>query len=47
MNHAAISPACRAVVHRGGAGTTAAGLRSGAPALILWKLPDQSLGKSG
>ncbi|WP_370328641.1 glycosyltransferase [Candidatus Mycobacterium methanotrophicum] len=34
--HAAIFPACRAVVHHGGAGTTAAGMRAGVPALILW-----------
>jgi UDP:flavonoid glycosyltransferase YjiC (YdhE family) len=36
MYHAAVFPACRAVVHHGGAGTTAAGLRAGVPALILW-----------
>ena len=36
MNHAAIFPACRAVVHQGGAGTTAAGMRAGTPTLILW-----------
>ena len=36
INHAAIFPACRAVVHHGGAGTTAAGMRAGIPALILW-----------
>jgi vancomycin aglycone glucosyltransferase len=36
MNHAAIFPACRAVVHQGGAGTTAAGMRAGIPTLILW-----------
>jgi UDP:flavonoid glycosyltransferase YjiC (YdhE family) len=36
VNHAAIFPACRAVVHQGGAGTTAAGLRAGVPTLILW-----------
>ncbi len=35
VNHAAIFPACRAVVHHGGAGTTAAGLRAGMPTLIL------------
>ncbi|OBJ58598.1 glycosyltransferase, partial [Mycobacterium sp. 1423905.2] len=29
VSHAAIFPACRAVVHHGGAGTTAAGLRAG------------------
>jgi UDP:flavonoid glycosyltransferase YjiC (YdhE family) len=36
VNHAAIFPACRAVVHHGGAGTTAAGMRAGVPTLILW-----------
>jgi UDP:flavonoid glycosyltransferase YjiC (YdhE family) len=41
VNHAAIFPLCRAVVHHGGAGTTAAGLRAGVPTLILWMLGDQ------
>ena len=41
VNHAAIFPACRAVVHHGGAGTTAAGLRAGIPTLILWITSDQ------
>ena len=41
MNHAAILPTCRAVVHHGGAGTTAAGLRAGVPTLILWWSGDQ------
>ena len=36
MNHSAVFPACRAVVHHGGAGTTAAGMRAGVPTLILW-----------
>ena len=36
-------PACRAVVHHGGAGTTAVGLRAGVPQLMLWTWPDQSL----
>lgn len=36
VNHAAVFPNCRALVHHGGAGTTAAGLRSGVPALVLW-----------
>ena len=31
----AVFPACRAVVHHGGAGTTAASLRAGSPTLIL------------
>jgi UDP:flavonoid glycosyltransferase YjiC (YdhE family) len=42
MNYAAVLPACRAVVHHGGAGTTNAGLRAGRPTLILWILPDQA-----
>jgi UDP:flavonoid glycosyltransferase YjiC (YdhE family) len=41
VNYAAIFPSCRAVVHHGGAGTLAAGLRAGIPQLILWTLPDQ------
>jgi len=41
MNYAATFPACRAVVHHGGAGTTAAALRAGVPTLILWTGPDQ------
>lgn len=36
VNYATIFPRCRAVVHHGGAGTTAAGLRAGVPTLILW-----------
>ena len=36
VNYAAIFPACRALVHHGGAGTTAASLRAGVPTLILW-----------
>ncbi|MBO0675910.1 glycosyltransferase [Mycolicibacterium sp. S2-37] len=36
MNYAKIFPSCRAVVHHGGAGTTAASLRAGVPTLILW-----------
>jgi UDP:flavonoid glycosyltransferase YjiC (YdhE family) len=35
VNFATIFPACRAVVHHGGVGTTAAGLRAGVPTLIL------------
>jgi UDP:flavonoid glycosyltransferase YjiC (YdhE family) len=41
VNYAAIFPACRAVVHHGGAGTLAAGLRAGVPQLILWTVLDQ------
>jgi UDP:flavonoid glycosyltransferase YjiC (YdhE family) len=43
VNHAAAFPACRAVVHHGGAGTTAAGLRAGVPSLILYRAGDQPL----
>jgi vancomycin aglycone glucosyltransferase len=41
VNHAAVLPACRAAVHHGGAGTTAAGLRAGVPNLVLWSGLDQ------
>jgi vancomycin aglycone glucosyltransferase len=40
-NHATVFPACRAVVHHGGAGTTAAGLRAGVATLVLWSGLDQ------
>jgi UDP:flavonoid glycosyltransferase YjiC (YdhE family) len=43
MNYAAAFPACRAVVHHGGVGTTAAGLRAGIPTLALWTWADQRL----
>jgi len=43
INYAAIFPACRAVVHHGGAGTTAAGLRAGVPSLVLWATPDRQM----
>jgi UDP:flavonoid glycosyltransferase YjiC (YdhE family) len=43
VNHAATFPACRAVVHHGGAGTTAASLRAGVPTLILSMVNDQPL----
>ena len=43
VSHSAIFPACRAVVHQGGAGTTAAGLRAGVPTLILWTMPEQQI----
>ena len=43
MNYAAAFPACRAVVHHGGTGTTAAGLRAGVPTLILSTDFDQTL----
>lgn len=41
VNHAAVFPACRAVVHHGGAGTTAAGMRAAVPTLVLWVGADQ------
>jgi UDP:flavonoid glycosyltransferase YjiC (YdhE family) len=43
VDFASIFPACRAVVHHGGAGTTAAGLRAGVPTLILWPLLEQAM----
>ena len=43
MNHGQLFPTCRAVVHHGGAGTTAAGMRAGVPTLILWTAADQPL----
>lgn len=41
VNHAAVFPRCRAIVHHGGAGTTAASVRSGVPTLVLWVSADQ------
>jgi UDP:flavonoid glycosyltransferase YjiC (YdhE family) len=43
MNYAAAFPACRAVVHHGGLGTTSAGLRAGVPTLILPAWLDQTI----
>jgi vancomycin aglycone glucosyltransferase len=43
VNHAAIFPACRAVVEHGGAGTTAAAMRAGIPILVLWFWLDQPM----
>jgi UDP:flavonoid glycosyltransferase YjiC (YdhE family) len=43
MNYAEAFPACRAVVHHGGVGTTAASLRAGVPTLILSTDIDQTL----
>jgi len=43
INYAAILPTCRAAVHHGGAGTTAACLRAGIPMSILWDVADQPL----
>ncbi|MCV7100455.1 glycosyltransferase [Mycobacterium palustre] len=41
VNYTKILPMCRAAVHHGGAGTTAAGLRAGLPTLVLWDVADQ------
>jgi UDP:flavonoid glycosyltransferase YjiC (YdhE family) len=41
VNYATIFPVCRAAVHHGGSGTTAASLRAGIPTLILWSSADQ------
>ena len=43
MNYEVIFPACRAVVHHGGAATTATCLRSGVPQVVLWTFYDQPL----
>ena len=40
VNFAKTFPSCRALVHHGGAATTAIGLRSGVPALVLWTNTD-------
>lgn len=41
VNHASVFPRCRAIVHHGGAGTTAASVRAGVPTVILWVGADQ------
>ena len=43
MNYATFFPACRAVVHHGGAGTMAAALRAGIPHLVLWSALDRRM----
>ena len=43
VNYAAVFPKCRAVVHHGGSGTTAASLRAGVPTLILSMDANQAL----
>jgi UDP:flavonoid glycosyltransferase YjiC (YdhE family) len=43
VNLSAVFPLCRAVVHHGGAGTTALGLRAGLPTLILSTDANQAL----
>lgn len=41
VNHAAVFPTCRAVVHHGGPGTLAAGMKAGVPTLVLWISAEQ------
>jgi UDP:flavonoid glycosyltransferase YjiC (YdhE family) len=41
VNYAETFPVCRAVVHHGGSGTTAASMRAGVPMLVLWTTHDQ------
>ncbi|OBH94085.1 glycosyltransferase [Mycobacterium scrofulaceum] len=43
LNYTATLPLCRAIVHHGGGGTTAAGLRAGIPMVILWDVAEQPL----
>ncbi|BBZ01772.1 glycosyl transferase family 1 [Mycolicibacterium chitae] len=43
VNYAAIFPLCRAVVHHGGSGTTAASMRAGVPTLVLSMDANQAL----
>jgi UDP:flavonoid glycosyltransferase YjiC (YdhE family) len=43
VNHATVFPACRAVVHHGGPGTTFAGVRAGVPTLALCVSVDQPM----
>lgn len=43
VNHSRVFPLCRAIVHHGGAGTTAASVRSGVPSVILWVGADQPI----
>jgi UDP:flavonoid glycosyltransferase YjiC (YdhE family) len=40
VQHSAVFRACRAVVHHGGCGTTAAAMRAAVPTLILWHQVD-------
>jgi UDP:flavonoid glycosyltransferase YjiC (YdhE family) len=43
VNHSAVFPACRAVVHHGGPGTTFAGIRAEVPTLALAVSVDQPM----
>ena len=41
VDHASILPMCRAAIHHGGAGTTAASIRAALPTMICWFSADQ------
>ncbi|WP_072807502.1 glycosyltransferase [Rhodococcoides yunnanense] len=41
VDHGSVFPLCRAVIHHGGAGTTAAGIRAGRPTMVCWFSADQ------
>lgn len=41
VNHATLFPLCRAAIHHGGAGTTAASIRAGLPTMTCWFSADQ------
>ena len=43
VDHDAVLPRCSVAVHHGGAGSTAAGLRAGVPAVICWLGADQPM----
>ena len=43
VNYAKVFPACRAVVHHGGSGTTAASMRAGVPTVVLSMDANQAL----
>jgi sterol 3beta-glucosyltransferase len=43
VDHDTILPLCAAAVHHGGAGTVAAGLRAGIPAVVTWVGADQPI----
>ena len=43
VHHETVFPRCRAIVHHGGSGTTAAGARSGVPAVVVWVGADQPI----
>lgn len=42
-NYRLVFPKCRAVVHHGGAGTVAEGVRAGVPTVAVWSTADQPL----